>query len=325
MLQTETERERRGCRSRASAPAAEPERVLRAAGSAARLWQEAGRLTLPFLPRKRARALPPAADGGLGCCSWALASERERTDDWFFDSLAIVSALTEGNAASPSIQLFPWHVTRGGTPLSFPRKPLTVFISDLMIITSLLRLFSRRPLGWAAVVPGDGPCSPGARDEWLGMMTGWTWVSSEDVGQFQPWAAASSVRSVLHLLTWRSSLLLEALYGEPGALLTAGGGSRAALPYLLRWDAKPCCRKSRARQEAAWGQRNWWQQDMGAGGRRATRSSGVSGGRRGWGGHASFHLRFLEKGDCVIWRPGGDPDRLPRSYCHPLWWVTGDA
>ena len=52
------------------------------------------------------------------------------------------------------------------------KESLTICISGLTITyASLFRFLSRCPLGWDTVGPEDGPCPPGPRDEWLGMIT----------------------------------------------------------------------------------------------------------------------------------------------------------
>ena len=52
------------------------------------------------------------------------------------------------------------------------KESLTICISGLTIpYASPFRFLSRCPLGWDTVGPGDRPCLPGPRDEWLGMIT----------------------------------------------------------------------------------------------------------------------------------------------------------
>lgn len=298
------------------------------------LQQEAGRLALPFLLSKLHQLSHRHRREAWGLWFWTLAwgweGRRERERDCFFDSVAVVNAFSGGNAANPSLELVPWHKSPdAGHPLSQEVSNHIHQQSNAHLCEPLQTLLLRCPLGWDAMVPGDGPCSWGARDEWLGTIPVWIWVSSENVGQFQPGGAASSIRSCIY---WFGSL--RPRVGNWVQLLTAGGGSWTELCDLLRWDTKPCWGKSTARPEAAQRRRIWWEQEIGAGGHRALKPSKTSGDVKGQGGHASwmwevssspFDLHFIEKSDCIIWRLWGDPNRFPLSYCHLLWWDSSQA
>lgn len=134
---------------------------------------------------------------------------------------------------------------------------------------------------------------------------------------------------VLPLLIWQSCLLLEALVqGISGWGSSWPREGDPILSCVTWWGETPGPGGERARQPACQRQpqdRIPWQQEVGAGGCRAAKSTRISGDRRGSAGHAGWMWEgnsgashFIEKVSYIIWRPWQDPHMLLRYYCYVL-------